>query len=162
MLQFGVDPFSVHIPKSKKVLVHNVHKGLNDNRRTKTASPKQVREEGVWNSLVNGLFDCSFIAKKEKENSKRKNGGYSAIQIKDHHQKVLAETIIWLVSIWKTLEMRIWKWCWLLYHQGFWIIHKIRENGSKCLWTTSFLIRWVILEKFSRSFKGVNKNIICW
>lgn len=148
MLQFGVDPFSIHIPKSKKVLVHNVHKGLKWQQEDPNCIPqtgqrgehlKQPRERPVW------LFIYS-----QKEKSKRKNGGYSATQIKDHRQKVLAETIIWLVSIWKTLEMRIWKRCWLLYHQGFWIIHKIRENGNKCLWTTvhPFLNRWVILEKF--------------
>lgn len=52
MLQFGINPFSIHVPESKKVLVDNVHKGLNDTGKTQTAIcdgfiPNQVREQSL-------------------------------------------------------------------------------------------------------------------
>lgn len=78
MLQLGINPLSIHIPESKKVLGHNVHKGLNDRLQFVMAG------QNLCNNLINHLFHLLIFSKKKKE---RKNGGFSTIKIRINFRK---------------------------------------------------------------------------
>lgn len=61
MLQLGINPLSIHIPESKKVLGHNVHKGLNDRLQFVMAG------QNLCNNLIHHLFHLLIFSKKKKK-----------------------------------------------------------------------------------------------
>lgn len=62
MLQFGINPFPIHIPESKKVLLHNVHKGLNDTGKTQTANCDGLTLRASETNSEIACLTCSLLA----------------------------------------------------------------------------------------------------
>lgn len=83
MLQLGLNPLPIHIPESKKVLDHNVHKGLHDRLQFVMA------EQSFANKLINHLFNLLIFSAKINKLIKQngKNGGFSTIKIRINFKK---------------------------------------------------------------------------